>query len=59
MTMLGKTLTGRYKIVKQLGGGGFSHTFIAEDGYLPDRPTCVIKQLKPGASQLGAEYKCL
>lgn len=51
MTMLGKTLTGRYKIVKQLGGGGFSQTFIAEDGYLPDRPTCVIKQLKPASSQ--------
>ena len=51
MIMLGKTLTGRYKIVKQLGGGGFSQTFIAEDGYLPDRPTCVIKQLKPASSQ--------
>ena len=51
MTMLGKTLTGRYKIVKILGGGGFSQTFIAEDGYLPDRPTCVIKQLKPASSQ--------
>lgn len=50
--MLGKTLTGRYKIVKQLGGGGFSQTFIAEDGYLPDRPSCVIKQLKPASSQL-------
>lgn len=50
--MLGKTLTGRYKIVKQLGGGGFSQTFIAEDGHLPDRPTCVIKQLKPASSQL-------
>ncbi|NUN66028.1 serine/threonine protein kinase [Pseudanabaena biceps] len=49
--MLGKTLTGRYKVVKQLGGGGFSHTFIAEDGYLPDRPSCVIKQLKPASSQ--------
>jgi serine/threonine protein kinase len=49
--MLGKTLTGRYKIVKVLGGGGFSQTFIAEDGYLPDRPSCVIKQLKPASSQ--------
>ncbi|PZU93552.1 MAG: hypothetical protein DCE90_16410 [Pseudanabaena sp.] len=49
--MLGKTLTGRYKILKQLGGGGFSHTFIAEDRYLPDRPSCVIKQLKPASSQ--------
>ncbi len=52
MTMLGKTLTGRYKIVKQLGGGGFSQTFIAEDGYLPDRPSCVIKQLKPASTQV-------
>jgi len=51
MTMLGKTLTGRYKIVKLLGGGGFSQTFIAEDGHLPDRPACVIKQLKPVSSQ--------
>lgn len=51
MTMLGKTLTGRYKIIKQLGGGGFSQTFIAEDGYLPDHPACVIKQLKPSSSQ--------
>ena len=51
MTMLGKTLTGRYKIVKILGGGGFSQTFIAEDGYLPDHPSCVIKQLKPASSQ--------
>ncbi len=51
MNMLGKTLTGRYKIVKQLGGGGFSHTFIAEDDYLPDHPSCVIKQLKPASSQ--------
>ncbi len=51
MIMLGKTLTGRYKIVKMLGGGGFSQTFIAEDGYLPDRPACVIKQLKPASSQ--------
>ncbi|MFM7887708.1 MAG: protein kinase domain-containing protein [Pseudanabaena sp.] len=51
MTMLGKTLTGRYTIIKQLGGGGFSQTFIAEDGYLPDRPQCVIKQLKPASSQ--------
>ncbi|MBD2187424.1 serine/threonine-protein kinase [Pseudanabaena mucicola] len=49
MTMLGKTLTGRYKIVKRLGGGGFSQTFIAEDGYLPDHPQCVIKLLKPAS----------
>ena len=51
MTMLGKSLTGRYKIVEQLGGGGFSQTFIAEDAHLPDRPRCVIKHLKPASTE--------
>jgi serine/threonine protein kinase len=51
MTMLGKTLTGRYKIIEQLGGGGFSQTFIAEDAHLPDRPLCVIKHLKPASTE--------
>ena len=51
MIMLGKTLTGRYKIVEQLGGGGFSQTFIAEDAHLPDRPLCVIKHLKPASTE--------
>ena len=51
MIMLGKTLTGRYKIIEQLGGGGFSQTFIAEDAHLPDRPRCVIKHLKPASTE--------
>jgi serine/threonine protein kinase len=51
MIMLGKSLTGRYKIVEQLGGGGFSQTFIAEDAHLPDRPRCVIKHLKPASTE--------
>jgi serine/threonine protein kinase len=51
MIMLGKTLTGRYKIVEQLGGGGFSQTFIAEDAHLPDHPRCVIKHLKPASTE--------
>lgn len=45
--MLEKTLQGRYKIIKPLGSGGFSSTFIAIDQQQPDCPKCVIKQLEP------------
>jgi phosphate transport system substrate-binding protein len=44
---LEKPLGGRYQIVQQLGTGGFSQTFLAEDLHLPNRPRCVIKQLNP------------
>ncbi|MBD2293961.1 CHASE2 domain-containing protein [Anabaena sphaerica FACHB-251] len=43
----GKILGGRYKIIKVLGAGGFSETYIAEDIQRPDQPQCVVKQLKP------------
>ncbi len=43
----GKVLDGRYKIVKVLGSGGFSETYIAEDTRLPGKAQCVVKQLKP------------
>ncbi len=45
--MLGKTLSGRYQIIKHLGSGGFGQTFLAKDTQLPDNPLCVVKQLKP------------
>ena len=44
--MLGKLLQGRYQVVQILSAGGFCQTYLAQDTYLPDRPTCVVKNLK-------------
>jgi eukaryotic-like serine/threonine-protein kinase len=45
---LPKTLLGgRYKLIEQLGAGGFGQTFIAEDLHLPGNPRCVLKRLQP------------
>ena len=38
-------LGGRYQIVRRLGSGGFSRTFLVSDLHLPNHPQCVIKQL--------------
>ncbi len=43
-------LGGHYKIISELGVGGFGQTFLAEDLHLPDHPRCVVKQLKPQQS---------
>ncbi|HEY9653581.1 MAG TPA: protein kinase, partial [Coleofasciculaceae cyanobacterium] len=40
-------LVGRYKIIRPLGSGGFSQTYLAEDLHRPGHPRCVVKQLKP------------
>lgn len=48
--MLGKTLGGRYHIVKHLGGGGFGQTYLASDRQLPGNPLCVVKLLLPQAT---------
>lgn len=46
----GQILGGHYRILSHLGGGGFGTTFLAEDEYLPTKPCCVVKQLKPQAT---------
>ena len=45
-----KPLGGRYKVISQLGAGGFGQTFLAHDLHLPGHPQCVVKQLKPQAN---------
>ena len=47
--MLGTTLVSRYQITKNLGGGGFGETFVAQDTHLPGSPECVVKKLQPQA----------
>ncbi|NET57547.1 MAG: protein kinase [Symploca sp. SIO2E6] len=45
--MMPTLLNNRYRVLQKLGAGGFGHTFLAEDTYLPSGRRCVIKQLKP------------
>ena len=48
--MTAKVLDGRYKLIKQIGAGGFGQTFIARDMRRPGLPPCVVKQLKPASN---------
>jgi tetratricopeptide (TPR) repeat protein len=48
--MFGTTLGSRYSIIRHLGGGGFAQTYLAEDKQLPGNHLCVVKQLKPQAT---------
>ena len=45
--MTGRILRRRYKIISELGKGGFGTTYLAVDLDLPDRTKCVVKQLTP------------
>ncbi|MCT7989307.1 serine/threonine-protein kinase [Laspinema olomoucense] len=40
-------LNNRYRIIRELGSGGFGETFLAEDTQMPSERRCVVKQLKP------------
>jgi serine/threonine protein kinase len=48
--LVGQALGGRYQIISELGQGGFGTTFLAEDLHLPGNYRCVVKQLKPQAT---------
>lgn len=47
LVMTPTLLNNRYRVLQTLGSGGFGHTSLAEDTYLPSGRRCVIKQLKP------------
>ena len=42
-------LNGRYRILRQIGAGGFGFTFLGEDLGFPHHPKCVVKYLRPQA----------
>ncbi|MGB7249468.1 MAG: serine/threonine-protein kinase [Phormidesmis sp.] len=44
-------LRDRYRVLGALGQGGFGATFLARDQALPGHPPCVIKQLRPTATE--------
>jgi serine/threonine protein kinase len=45
--MQNPTFNGRYRILQQIGVGGFGLTYLAEDLQLRTRPRCVVKHLRP------------
>ncbi len=49
LLMLEALLSGRYKILRILGTGGFGQTYVAEDTQRPDHPICVVKHLRPSS----------
>ena len=46
LALAGKILANRYQIIRVLGSGGFSETYVAVDLQRPGKPQCVVKQLR-------------
>lgn len=47
---IGTLLSGRYEIIRFLGQGGFAETYLAKDKQMPMEMECVVKCLKPQAT---------
>lgn len=45
--MIDRIIGGRYKIIKEIGGGAFGTTYLAEDIKRPGNPYCVVKHFTP------------
>jgi tRNA A-37 threonylcarbamoyl transferase component Bud32 len=54
LALAGKLLSHRYCIIRVLGSGGFSETYVAEDTQRPGNPLCVVKQLRVANNNLHA-----
>jgi serine/threonine protein kinase len=57
--MLGKLLNERYLVLKELGSGGFSTTYLCRDSSLPDDPICVVKVMSKHPDLTDAEVERL